>query len=120
MLNRYASLDTERIIISRFHTRCADCQCPIVPGIEILYLAANPKRGRLKPRVRHVQGQCPDMMEYTVQLVYRTTSKYVHVRALDAMEAIRKATPRRTARDVDMPWGYVVRQGNIEVLRRAA
>jgi hypothetical protein len=110
----------EYTLQSRYHSTCAECKCGIKPGDAIRYLPKDEQHGRLKPVVRHAEGKCPAVMDYTVQLVYRATSKLVHIRALSATEALDKAKPKRIAREVDMPCGYVVRQGNIEVLRRVA
>ena len=106
-----------RIINARFHSKCTECQTPINPGMEVLY---TPSNGVSKATVQHVEGQCPAVMDYIVQLVYHCTSKLLKIRALSANEAITKATPKRTARETDSPCRYVVRQGNIEVLRRMA
>ena len=91
---------------------------PITPGDEVRYLPADERHGRLKPVVRHAEGQCPLVMDYTVQLMYGATSKRLRVRALSADDAISKATPKRISVGTASPCGYVVRQGNIEVLRR--
>ena len=106
-----------RIITARFHSKCVECHEPVAPGIEVLY---TPSNGVSKATVKHIEGQCPAIMDYAVQLVYRCTSKLLKIRALSASEAIIKATPKRTARETDSPCGYVVRQGNVEVLRRMA
>ena len=106
-----------RIIQARFHSQCPECSEPVTPGMEVLY---TPSNGVSKATVRHIDGQCPAIMDYIVQLVYRCTSKLLKIRALSASDAITKATPKRTAREMDSPCGYVVRQGNIEVLRRMA
>ena len=108
---------TKRIINARFHSKCTECHEPVVPGMEVVY---TPSNGISKATVQHIEGQCPDIMDYAVQLVYRCTSKLLKIRALSADEAIVKATPKRTARETDSPCGYIVRQGNIEVLRRMA
>ena len=109
----------ERIIVSHYHSTCAECRMPIIPGAEVRYLPRDERHGRLRAHVRHAEGQCPPVMDYAVQLLYRCTSKTLRVRALTASEAIEKARPKRTAWEVDLPCGYVVRQGNVEVLRRA-
>ena len=103
-----------RTINARFHSKCMECREPVTPGMEVLY---TPSNGVSKATVRHIEGQCPAIMDYVVQLVYRCTSKLLKIRALSASDAIIKATPKRTARETDSPCEYVVRQGNIEVLR---
>ena len=129
----------EYTLQSRYHSTCADCKCGIVPGDMVRYTPATRTKhvtrqvtqanGHVLLQdmqvsantvVRHAEGQCPAVMDYTVQLVYRCTSKHVKVRALSAEQAIQTATPKRTARETDTPCGYVVRQGNVEVLRRVA
>ena len=114
---RHCQKLTKRVITARFHSKCRECQTPITPGTEVMY---TPSNGVSKATVQHIEGQCPPVMGYTVQLIYSCTSKLLKVRALSANEAIAKATPKRTARETDSPCGYVVRQGNIEVLRRMA
>ena len=106
-----------RVIQARFHSKCHECLEPITPGTEVLY---TPSNGVSKATVKHVEGQCPAVMDYIVQMVYRCTSKLLKIRALSANDAITKANPKRTARETDSPCGYVVRQGNVEVLRRMA
>lgn len=110
----------ERVLESRYHSTCAECKCGIKPGDVIRYLPKDERSGRLKPVVRHAEGKCPAVMDYTVQLLYSCTSKHLKVRALSAEEAIIKAKPKRIAYGADSPSGYVVRQGNVEVLRRVA
>ena len=107
----------ERIIESRYHSKCPDCGQPIVPGTEVRYLPKDERVARLKARVRHAEGQCPAVMAYTVQLMYQCTSKTMKTIALSANEAIAKVTPKGTT---NRPCEYVVRQGNVVVLRRVA
>jgi len=132
-------MQAERVILSRYHSTCHECGQPIGAGDQVLYTPApftrevrkqyRAKDGNILLRnvivgkgakVRHLDGQCPPVMDYSVQLVYRATSTRVAVRALSAEEAIIAATPKRTSREVDRPCGYVVRQGNVEVLRQVA
>lgn len=109
-----------RVLQTWYHGTCVECRCAIKPGDTVLYRPANPHMWHSKATVQHLDGQCPAIMDYSVQLMYRATSKRVTVRAFNAEEAITKATPKRTSRDVDLPCGFVVRQGNVEVLRRVA
>ena len=127
----------ERTITARFHNTCVECKGPIKPGDTIRYTPATStaevkrqyrsNEGYILLRdtvvntgstVRHMPGQCTLRTEYTVRIIYASTSKSMRVAADTPEQAIQKATPK--SKYASPPVGYVVSQGNVEVLRRVA